>query len=64
MRRKYCEDAHHNWAAVTHRINRLMLGEANRRNTVDAYSKDSDEQMDKSDPISKKRPRGDRENAA
>ncbi len=38
-----------------------MLGEAHRRNTIDAYSQDSDEQMDKGDPVCKKRPRGDRE---
>lgn len=46
---------------ITHRINRLMLGKAHGCNTIDAYSQDSDEQMDKGDPVCKKRPRGDGE---
>lgn len=52
------KDQCHSWAAVTHRINRFMLGEAHWRNTIDTYSQDSDEQMDKGDPVCKKRPRG------
>lgn len=40
----------------THRINRLVLGEAHWCNAIDAYSQDGDEQMDKGDPVSKKRP--------
>lgn len=38
-----------------------MLGEANWCKTIDAYSQDGDEQMDKGDPISEKRPGGEKE---
>ena len=60
MRLKYSVlTNHHNWA-VTHRINCLMLGKAHWCNTIDAYSQDSDEQMDNGDPVCKKRSRGNR----
>lgn len=36
-----------------------MLGEAHWCDTIDAYSQDSDEQVDNGDPVCKKRPRGD-----
>lgn len=45
----------------THRINRLVLGEAHRCDAIDANSQDGDEQMDKGDPVCKKRP-GEEEN--
>ena len=38
-----------------------MLGEAHWCNTIDAYSQDSDEQMDEGDPVRKKRPKANRE---
>lgn len=45
---------------AAHRINRLVLGKADRRDPVDAHSQDSDEQVDERDPVGKKRPVGDR----
>lgn len=41
---------------AAHRINRLVLGKADRRDPVDTHSQDSNEQMDKRDPVGKKRP--------
>lgn len=49
-----------NTVKYTHRVNGFMLWEAHRGNAVDTDSQDGDEQMDKCDPVGKKRPREER----